>query len=259
MISERDLLSLVLARPAVSLFLDYDGTLAEFAPTPEHIEPDREVVELLTRMTASPRISPTILSGRSLAAVEALMPVEGMTLAGSYGVELRTSDGERIERLRREEVRPFLETLIPMWREVFGGAPGFFLEDKGWSVAIHARLARAEDADRVLTSARDLAEAVGIPAGFRLLEDDRFLEAAPRAANKRDGVEFLLRQRGISALSLYFGDDDKDIEAFDAIHRDGGLTVLVGDRYPAETSGADCSLPDPGSVRAWLRLMLESM
>ena len=31
------------------LFLDYDDTLADFAPTPEHVYPDADLVALITR------------------------------------------------------------------------------------------------------------------------------------------------------------------------------------------------------------------
>ncbi len=259
MISEAALLELVLSKQTVALFLDYDGTLAEFAPTPDHIEPDKELVELLRRLTLSPRVTPVILSGRSLRAIEALVPLEGMTLAGSYGVEIRFADGTRTERLRRDSIRPFLDSLAPVWRELVEAGDGFFLEDKRWSLAIHARFAQAGEAERVLSSARERAVAMGLPEDFRLLGEGRFLEVAPRSANKQDGVEYLLKQVADAGFPLYFGDDDKDLEAFDAIHQYGGLTVLVGGRYPEGTAKSDCRLPDPGAVRAWLNRLLDHL
>lgn len=50
--------------PCVWLFLDYDGTLADFAPTPEHVNPDPDVVELLRSLSQDPRLRVAVVSGR---------------------------------------------------------------------------------------------------------------------------------------------------------------------------------------------------
>ena len=95
------------------LFLDYDGTLAHFAPTPAHIEPDPELVNLLTRLAQHPRIRVSVVSGRRLSHVKGLLPGPRIMLAGSYGIELQTSEGERIDRVDYDAVRPVLDELKP--------------------------------------------------------------------------------------------------------------------------------------------------
>jgi trehalose 6-phosphate phosphatase len=71
------------------LFLDYDGTLAEFAPTPEHVDPDPDLIELLNRLAGQARLRIAVISGRRLSHVQSLVPVPGVLLAGTYGVELQ--------------------------------------------------------------------------------------------------------------------------------------------------------------------------
>lgn len=70
----------------VWLFLDYDGTLADFAPTPDHVEPNPEIALLLTRLNDHPRIRVTVISGRRLSHIQKLIPVPGILLAGTYGI-----------------------------------------------------------------------------------------------------------------------------------------------------------------------------
>ena len=72
------------------LFLDYDGTLADFAPTPEHVNPDPELVDLIERLARHPRFRVAVVSGRRLSHVQKLVPVPGVLLAGTYGIELQT-------------------------------------------------------------------------------------------------------------------------------------------------------------------------
>ncbi|HSR29324.1 MAG TPA: trehalose-phosphatase, partial [Anaerolineae bacterium] len=69
------------------LFLDYDGTLANFASTPEHVNPDPELVDLLARLVNQPRFRLAVVSGRRLGHVQKLVPVPGILLAGTYGIE----------------------------------------------------------------------------------------------------------------------------------------------------------------------------
>jgi len=237
------------------LFLDYDGTLADFAPTPEHVDPDPELIELLTRLARHPRIHMAVISGRRLNHVEALVQVPGIFLAGTYGIELRTTEGERINRVEYDAVRPVLDSLKPRWLRLITGREGFYLEDKGWALALHARFADDEEAEEVLADARSMATEAATSSLFCLLGGHKFLEIGPRLAHKGQTVDYLLdRYPWPGALPLYLGDDDKDEEAFGVIKARGGIAILVAPE-PRNTK-ADCRLESPQAVHHWLATLL---
>ena len=136
------------------LFLDYDGTLADFAPTPEQVNSDPELVDLLGRLDAHPRVRVSVVSGRRMSHIQQLVPLPGLLLAGTYGVELQLPGGERVDRLDYDALRPALAALKPRWEKLIAGRQGFFLEDKGWTLALHARFADASEAEWVLAGAQ---------------------------------------------------------------------------------------------------------
>jgi trehalose 6-phosphate phosphatase len=237
------------------LFLDYDGTLADFAPTPEHVNPDPKLIELLTRLAQHPRIQAAVISGRRLDHVARLVPVPGILLAGCYGIELQLPDGERVNRVAYDTIRPVLEALKPRWSELIAGRDGFFLEDKGWALAVHARFADDEEASRVLDIARQMADGEVLWDTFRLLSGHKFLEIGPRLAHKGKTVACLLKSRPWpGALPLYLGDDDKDEEAFGVIKARDGIAILIAGE-PRDTQ-ADCRLESPQAARRWLKALL---
>ena len=258
---------------SLRLFLDYDGTLADFAPTPDHVEPDPELVDLLQRLSRNPRIRTAVISGRRLAHVLELVPVPGILLAGTYGIELRTPAGQRFDRLDLNTIRPVLETIKPYWAGLIAGDPprtSFYLEDKGWSLALHARFADPGEAEEVLAAARRFAaETIQAhePGLFRLLGGHKFLEIGPRLAHKGRTIEYLLdlppdHPAGYlaewpDAPLLFLGDDDKDEEAFQVIQARGGTAVVVMHR-PRETR-ANYHLQSPADTRRWLWALLRHL
>jgi trehalose-phosphatase len=237
------------------LFLDYDGTLADFAPTPEHVHPALKVIGLLEQLVEHPRIRVTVISGRRLDHVETLMPVPGVFLAGTYGIEMRAWSGERINRLDYAIIRPALDALKPHWSQLIAERRGFFLEDKSWSLALHARFAADGEAEDVLSDARRIAVEQVFSGPFRVLGGHRFLEIAPLLAHKGRTVDYLLsRYAWPDACLLYLGDDDKDEEAFSVIKAHGGVAVVVASE-PRETK-ADCRLESPHAARRWLETLI---
>lgn len=235
----------------LQLFLDYDGTLADFAPTPEHVEPDPRVIALLTDLVEHPQIRVAVISGRRLGHVVELLPVPGLLLAGTYGVELRLPDGERVDRVAHDSIRPVLEKIKPRWERLIADRDSFFLEDKGWALAIHARYATTAEAEKVLARARRTVDEAASSDLFRVLGGHKFLEIGPALAHKGRTVAYLLQQSlWQDALLLYVGDDDKDEEAFAVIQARGGVAIKVCEE-PCETL-ADGSLESPDEVRRWL-------
>ena len=242
--------------PALWLFLDYDGTLADFAATPEEILPDEALIALIKRLVAQKRIAVTIISGRRLAHIQALIPIPNLIIAGTYGLEIQNADGEIITPLDFKQVRPFMEQLKREWQPLLAGKMGFFLEDKGWTLAIHGKDAAEEDAGIVFSAAQERANTLlaGEEAAlFRLQGGHRFLECSPKTADKKRTVEHILQTYPgpENALLVYLGDDDKDEIAFAAIQENEGLVIAVGDRL--RDSSADGWLASPQMVRDWLQ------
>jgi trehalose 6-phosphate phosphatase len=242
-------------------FLDYDGTLAELAPTPDHVTADPEVVALVSRLAKRPDSCVGVISGRRLDHVERLVPVSGALLAGTYGVEMRLFNGERVERVDYQVVRPILDVLKPQWEALVEGRERFFLEDKGWSLALHARFVADEEAEEVLTEARLLAldgVARGGESNFRILGGHKFLEVGPRLAHKGKTVRYLLgRYPCCGARPVYLGDDGKDEEAFGEIKAHGGISIVVSSEE--KETRADYRVASPWAVRRLLGTILNRL
>jgi trehalose 6-phosphate phosphatase len=242
------------------LFLDYDGTLADFAPTPEHVEPQPEVIRRLEQLSRRPGVRITILSGRRLAHVRQLVPVPGIILAGTYGIELLSASGETVNLMQQRDIRSVLDAIKPEWAGLLTGRRGFFLEDKDWTLALHARFAPDEEAAQVLGEALEIATLRLPSEQVRILGGHKFLEVAPRLANKREAVAYLLKEYPLPEASLvYVGDDDKDEEAFPLIQAKGGIAVKVlQPSQRAQETRADVFFDSPQETLTWLEELLGS-
>jgi trehalose 6-phosphate phosphatase len=241
------------------LFLDYDGTLAEFAPTPDTLLPDPELIELVSRLARYPDLlRVVIMSGRRFSHIQALLPVPGILEAGTYGIEYQTWQGERVRLLDFETERPFLDQVKKQWMEIIHGRPGYYLEDKGYSLAIHARTAPEEEARLALAEARRAVSQAIQKDTYHILDGERFIEVAPRIADKGQSVSMLLRRfPWPDAQLVYIGDDDKDEEAFRMVQENGGESILVA-REPRATL-ARYRLESPQEVRKWLAALISPL
>jgi len=243
------------------LLLDYDAALAGLAPTCKHLSPDPEVVSLLANLAQHPRIRVAVISNRRLSDMEELIPVPGVMLAGTYGIELRTLEGERISREEYDTVRPVLDPVKARWLQLIAEREGFSLDDKLWGLALDARFAADDEAEKVLSAARRMA--VGAvsevargahPGLLRLLEKRKSLEIVSSLAHKGRTVEYLLdRYLWPRALPLYVGDDEEDEEVFRATKARGGIAILVSPE--ARQTRASYRLASPQAVLYWLETL----
>jgi trehalose 6-phosphate phosphatase len=239
------------------LFLDYDGTLADFAPTPDIVTPDPALIALLTALHEKSGLRLAVISGRRLKHVRSLVPIPGMWLAGTYGVEVLTPTGEQLGRLDYRTIRPALEKVKLTWHNLIGNRPDFYLEDKGWSLAIHARHAADQEAEETLSAASDQAQTALNNGNLRLQGGHKFLEICPQQADKGETLEYILsRDVFPGALPVYIGDDDKDERAFRAVNAGQGVAIVV--TAEARPTQAGYALANPTEVRTWLNTLLQA-
>ncbi|NLF52024.1 MAG: trehalose-phosphatase [Leptolinea sp.] len=234
------------------LFLDYDGTLADFAPSPDDVLPDKELIGLFDDLVSMQNLLPAIISGRRLSHIQKLLPVKGLLLGGTYGIELLLPDGKQMNAFPYEKLRPTVERLEPRWRSLISGKAGFYLEDKGWSLALHGLRAAKAEADIAFLSALTIVMEEIADPHFRVIQGYRFLEYAPVVANKSKAVRKVLDEfTPGDAMIIYIGDDDKDEEAMEVVIDSGGYGIKVSSK--PEKSRAQFTIHDPSGVRFWLR------
>lgn len=210
-----DLLTPLRADPSASAILcDVDGTLAPIVDDPEASavpEPTRE----LLRSLAGRYALVGCLTGRRALDARRIVGVDELAYAGNHGFET-LAPGEPEPRpdpavgSRALRPRQFVEGLDPAHL----AAAGLRTEDKGAIQALHWRGAPDE------ASARAAAQEVAAgaqAAGLIPRWGRKVLELRPVAGiDKGSAALAMLRDRGL-AHALFGGDDETDLDAFQAL------------------------------------------
>lgn len=234
----------VLPAGRICLFLDFDGTLVEFADHPRDVRPDAQLLELLRSLQIGLAGAVALISGRRIEELDALLHPLRLPAAGLHGLERRDAQG-RLRLAVRPAAVSGLEALRPRLLELMAQHSGLLLEDKGATLAVHYR--RAPQLGATLQQAV-AALVAPLEPELEVLEGDMVLEIKPHSFDKASAIEgFMSEQPFAGRMPVFIGDDLTDCDGFGAVRRHGGVTVAVGYRVTAQWR-----LPDPGAVRAWL-------
>ena len=83
----------LLSAPGAAVFLDFDGTLVDLAPTPDGVRLEPGVVEALALLAERHGGALALISGRPVAQIDAMLAPLVLPVAGVHGVERRGADG----------------------------------------------------------------------------------------------------------------------------------------------------------------------
>jgi trehalose 6-phosphate synthase/phosphatase len=196
------------------ILLDYDGTLIDFAATPEGAKPDEELIGLLDELACEPRNEIVIISGREKDNLTEWFGGLDIGLVAEHGIWVKSKgmDWEMIEPLKDEwkrDIRPFLERYVDR-------TPGSFIEDKEFSLVWHyrkavpglgsARARQLKDELLLLTSNLNLG----------VLEGSKVVEIKNAGINKgRAALHWVLRDKWDFILAV--GDDPTDEDVYAAL------------------------------------------
>jgi trehalose-phosphatase len=236
------------AAPHVFLFLDFDGTLAPIVERPEMARLSPEIKDMLIRLSRRNNMTVAIISGRALADIHALVGIDHLIYAGNHGLEISGAGIHFIHRqalARREALQQLSAQLAVKLRHL----TGVEVESKGLTTSIHYRRAAA-GIDEIAKTIQVLdVEASGL---FRLTTGKMIYEIRPRVDwHKGAAVSWIRAQLGNpNALSIYFGDDATDENAFVELQQN--ITVKVG---PAYATTAHYHVAGPDEVRKFLRYL----
>ncbi|MBL6750931.1 MAG: trehalose-phosphatase [Nevskia sp.] len=228
-----------LARSA-ALFLDFDGTLAELAPSPGEVRVGADVIALVGALQRHLDGALAIVTGRRLGDLDRMLAPLRLPGAGLHGAELRFADGA----VAAAQPTAGAARLAGQLRRRFGADPRLLVEDKGAAVALHFRRA-PERADECLAAMRELAAG----GGLELIGGKQVIEARPAGADKGHAVrELIARQPFRGRAPVFVGDDATDEDGFAAVAAMGGYGVKVG----AGETLAEFGCPSIADMLAWL-------
>lgn len=230
-----------LDRGRYALFLDFDGTFVDFAPTPEAVRLRPGSRELLERVRHQLGGALALVSGRKLADLDGFLAPLQLPASGLHGQEFRPAPGD----LRRRPPSPDFDEARRRLSHRLRPDDALLLEDKGGGLVLHFRL-HPEQRER----ARELAEeAVAGLSDLHALEGHSIYEIRQRGVSKALALQLFAGEPPFAGrLPVFIGDDSTDEDGFRAAAQAGGFGVKVG---PGVTEAA-YRLKDVTAVHDWL-------
>lgn len=227
------------------IFLDFDGTISDIAPTPGGAALHPRAAEILPRLARHYPLC--VLSGRRAADVASLVGLPRIHYVGVHGMEWLEGDEPRLD----PEVLPYLPALDRARaeiREVLPGLPGVNLEDKVASLTLHFR-----EAPRSEEQAVRLAEGLALRLGLRARRGRRSVEIRPPVEIDKGTVIIRLARGWKLRRALFAGDDLTDVDGFRGLRylmREGGFqgvaVAVLSEETPVELEAvADLTVRGP--------------
>ena len=241
--------------PRMGLGLDFDGTIAEIAPTPDAAEVSPGCARALESLSRKLALV-AVVSGRSATELRDKVDVSGLLYVGNHGAEYLDRGGLSVAP-GAEAYREAIEAVLDFLKADADG-PGIIWEDKRLGASVHYRLSPNPDETR-----RRLASALA--SAPRVAELETFwgkmlLELrAPVGLNKGFAVRKLAEDSKLGGV-IFLGDDVTDVDALRAVRElrserglQGLRVAVFHDDIPSELlEVADYALNGVPGVEAFL-------
>src|SRR6201996_1823884 len=241
--------SLVPHLSETAILLDIDGTLLDFAPTPREVWVPPGLSETLNGLLERTSGALALVSGRSLNDIDLIFAPKQYPAVGGHGAEMRlTNDAEAVAA----HAPPMDKELKLRLAAIAKLSPGILLEDKGYSLALHYRL--APHAEKAIYEAVSLIRADLPNAPIEVLPGKSVCEIKHSGFTKATGVLELMKHEPFKGRRpIFLGDDVTDETVFAIMPDLNGLSFSVGRR----AQGVAGQLDRPADVRAFLAHLLD--
>jgi trehalose 6-phosphate phosphatase len=241
--------SLVPHLSETAVLLDIDGTLLDLMPTPREVWVPPGLAKTLNRLLVRTNGALALVSGRSLNDIDLIFAPDQFPAVGGHGAEMRIEpDSEAVAA----HAPPMDKELKRRLAAIAKLSPGILLEDKGYSLALHYRL--APHAEKAIYAAVSLIRADLPNAPIEVLPGKCVCEIKHSGFTKASGVRELMTREPFKGRRPFFIGDDVTDESVFAIMPDlDGLAFSVGRRAKGVAGHFDA----PSDVREFLAHLLD--
>lgn len=241
--------SLVSHLSETAVLLDIDGTLLDLAPTPREVWVPPGLSKTLNRLVQRTNGALALVSGRSINDIDLIFAPDQYSAVGGHGAEMRiATDGDAVT----SNAPPMDKELKRRLAAIAKLSPGILLEDKGYSLALHYRL--APHAEKAIYAAVSLIRADLPNAPIEVMPGKCVCEIKHAGFSKASGVlELMTREPFKGRRPFFIGDDVTDESVFAIMPDLDGLAFSVGRRAKGVAGHFDA----PSDVREFLAHLLD--
>ncbi len=226
-----------------AILLDIDGTILDIAAAPQAVRVPPTLRHTLGRLQELTGGALALVSGRKLDDIDLMFAPLQLAAIGGHGAELRPVPGTK-PQIRVGSLSGELKRTLAALTKL---SPGILVEDKGYSLALHYRL--APDRGPALRAAVADICAQLPPGTVDILPGKAVVEVKPAGISKALAVRELMHYPPFADRHpIFIGDDATDEPVFGVIPNFGGLGFSVGRIVP----GVDGHFDKPEDVRSWL-------
>ena len=229
---------------AVGLFLDVDGTIVEFAPTPDSVKVSAGLIDSLASLDERLGGALAFVSGRTIEQLDSLFAPLKLRASGVHGGEMRFEPGGEITTLSNKQLPD------AVWNDlqrVIDDFPGAFAENKRFSFAVHYRFANTSAIEIRAALQKFIRERTDVALGLSAAH--LVYEIKAPGFDKGAAIErFMTREPFAGRMPIFVADDIVDQPGVDKVTELGGLAYSVG----LELSGVAGGFSQPKAVVAWL-------
>jgi trehalose 6-phosphate synthase/phosphatase len=206
------------------ILLDYDGTLTAFHPVPHLAIPSREVLLLLSALSANPQNKVALISGRDKPTLQQWFGHLPIILIAEHGSFVRKDGWNSTivdSILWKEGVQRIMQTFAD-------NCSGAFIEEKAYSLCWHYR---NTDPISGFSQSRELMSLLSdylTGSGASIIDGNKVIEVKPSQINKGNAVLHAFDIRDFD-FCLAIGDDRTDEDLFEVINQFNGITIKAGE------------------------------
>lgn len=211
----------------VCLFLDFDGTLVEFAAHPDDVVLSTAVRDDIARLHEKLGGALAIITGRPVEDIDVFLAPLRLPVAGVHGLVRRDSAG--IQHAADFDVAA-LACLAERLQAFAGGESGLLVERKTGSVALHYRKRPELEAAAHAAMRAAVAACTAQADVFHVMSGKMVIEARAAESTKAHAIrDFLDEPPFAGRTPVFAGDDVTDEHGFAEINSRNGVSIKIGE------------------------------
>ena len=206
------------------LFLDYDGTLANFRSDPLTAKPTETIYNILDKLSNNPANKIVLISGRDKEILTKWFGKFPIDIVAEHGAWYKKGN-KKWQQFAKLDVS-WKEELRPIFNQFADRTPGSFLEEKNYSLAWHYR---KTDSGLAEMRKHEFMEKLGhaiYGENLQIMEGSKVLEVKNLEVNKGIAAKQWLTDKKWDFI-MAIGDDYTDEDTFEAMP-DSAITIKVG-------------------------------